>query len=126
MNTVALDASVLSDIINIQPEATCQGLARAARWRGHVAVVNVDMDGLNAINDKRGHREGDAAICQVPSRISGERRVEDLAARIGGGESGFAPWPDAGRNMEPLIEPADQAMYRVKHARRPGAGALHG
>jgi diguanylate cyclase (GGDEF)-like protein len=144
-----------------------QQLARAGRCQDHVAVVNIDMDGLKAINDNLGHRAGDAAICQVASRLIGGLRMEDMAARLGGDEFGlilvgvrdrdsvahkcadltsaigapfefegrrlplgasigFALWPDDGRDMEQLMELADQAMYRVKHARRANASALHG
>jgi diguanylate cyclase (GGDEF)-like protein len=139
-----------------------QQLARAARCRGNVAVVNIDMDGLKAINDNLGHRAGDAALCEVASRIDNELRSEDMAARVGGDEFGvilvgvrdrfsvaskcqalttaigapfefegrtldlgasigFALWPEDGDDMEQLIELADRAMYRVKHARRAGA-----
>jgi diguanylate cyclase (GGDEF)-like protein len=65
-----------------------QQLARAARGHGNVAVVNIDMDGLKAINDTLGHRAGDAALCAAASRIGGALRAEDLAARVGGDEFG--------------------------------------
>jgi diguanylate cyclase (GGDEF)-like protein len=65
-----------------------QQLARAARSHGHLAVVNIDMDGLKAINDTLGHRAGDAALCEVASRIGGELRTDDMAARVGGDEFG--------------------------------------
>lgn len=131
----------------------------ANRGCGSVAVVNVDMDGLKAINDTLGHRAGDAASCQVAERIARELRQEDLAARLGGDEFGIllcgavdrdgvgkkcstlagaisAPFefegrplrlgagigyalsPDDGRDMTQLMELADQAMYRVKQARK--------
>jgi diguanylate cyclase (GGDEF)-like protein len=123
--------------------------------------VNIDMDGLKAINDSLGHRAGDAALCAVAGRIGGELRTDDVAARLGGDEFGvilvgvrdrhsvaskcealtaaigapfafegcalplsasigFALWPDDGDDMEQLMELADRAMYRVKHARRAG------
>ncbi|SDD67656.1 diguanylate cyclase with GAF sensor [Massilia sp. PDC64] len=65
-----------------------QHLARAARCHGRIAVVNIDMDGLKAINDTFGHRAGDAALCEVGSRVDHELRAEDLAARVGGDEFG--------------------------------------
>jgi diguanylate cyclase (GGDEF)-like protein len=65
-----------------------QQLARAARGHGNVAVVNIDMDGLKAINDTLGHRAGDAALCEIARRIGGELRAEDMAARVGGDEFG--------------------------------------
>ncbi|WP_028103676.1 sensor domain-containing diguanylate cyclase [Pseudoduganella violaceinigra] len=66
-----------------------QQLAQAKRGSGNVAVLNIDMDGLKAINDNLGHRAGDAAICQVATRIARELRQEDLAARLGGDEFGI-------------------------------------
>jgi diguanylate cyclase (GGDEF)-like protein len=65
-----------------------QQLARAARCHGHIAVLNIDMDGLKAINDNLGHRAGDAALCEVASRIGAELRADDMAARVGGDEFG--------------------------------------
>ncbi|WP_342118246.1 sensor domain-containing diguanylate cyclase [Pseudoduganella sp. OTU4001] len=136
-----------------------QQLAQVGRGTGSVAVVNIDMDGLKAINDNLGHRAGDAAICQVAERIARELRQEDLAARLGGDEFGvilcgavdrdgvgrkcsslnqvigapfefegrplrlgasigYAISPEDGHNMDQLIDLADQAMYRVKQARK--------
>jgi diguanylate cyclase (GGDEF)-like protein len=66
-----------------------QQLAQASRACSNVAVLNIDMDGLKAINDNLGHRAGDAAICQVAQRIARELRQEDLAARLGGDEFGI-------------------------------------
>lgn len=63
-----------------------QQLAQAQRSGANVAILNIDMDGLKAINDKRGHRAGDAALRQVASRIAGSLRQGDLAARLGGDE----------------------------------------
>jgi diguanylate cyclase (GGDEF)-like protein len=65
-----------------------QQLGRAARCHGKLAVVNIDMDGLKAINDNLGHRAGDAALCAAADRIGGELRADDMAARVGGDEFG--------------------------------------
>lgn len=65
-----------------------QQLAQAARSQARVGILNIDMDGLKCINDTFGHRAGDAAICEVASRIAAELREEDLAARVGGDEFG--------------------------------------
>jgi diguanylate cyclase (GGDEF)-like protein len=65
-----------------------QQLAQSARSQMSVGILNIDMDGLKAINDSFGHRAGDAAICEVASRIAAELREEDLAARVGGDEFG--------------------------------------
>jgi len=65
-----------------------QQLAQAARSQGCIGILNIDMDGLKTINDSFGHRAGDAAICEVASRIGAELREADLAARLGGDEFG--------------------------------------
>lgn len=47
------------------------------------------MDRLKSINDRFGHRTGDAAIREVALRISRIPRKEDTVARIGGDEFGI-------------------------------------
>lgn len=51
-------------------------------------VLVVDMDRLKSINDRYGHRTGDAAIREIALRISRIPRKEDTVARIGGDEFG--------------------------------------
>jgi diguanylate cyclase (GGDEF)-like protein/PAS domain S-box-containing protein len=63
-----------------------ESLGRAFR-RGHrVAVMFVDLDGLKAINDSRGHAAGDAALVATADRLSRGCRVIDTVARLGGDE----------------------------------------
>ncbi|HEV2324751.1 MAG TPA: sensor domain-containing diguanylate cyclase [Terracidiphilus sp.] len=52
-------------------------------------ILLVDMDGLKSINDRYGHRTGDAAIRETALRISRIPRKEDTVARIGGDEFGI-------------------------------------
>ena len=63
-------------------------LALAARETRRFGVMNLDMDGLKPINDSLGHRAGDAAICEVASRIRTSTRSGDTVARLGGDEFG--------------------------------------
>lgn len=136
-----------------------QCLAHASRHDGRIGVLNLDMDGLKPINDRMGHRAGDAAIREIARRISDASRETDTVARLGGDEFGiildqisdrsgaerqvrriaekirqpfafeerdlkldasigFAIFPDDAKELEPLIDQADQAMYRVKRARK--------
>jgi diguanylate cyclase (GGDEF)-like protein len=63
-----------------------QCVAHARREKNRLGVVMIDMDGLKPINDRFGHRAGDAAIAEIGRRIVAGARKSDTAARIGGDE----------------------------------------
>jgi diguanylate cyclase (GGDEF)-like protein len=63
-----------------------QALSAAARQGGRVGLLNLDMDGLKAINDQHGHRAGDAALRELATRLTGLVRQTDTVARVGGDE----------------------------------------
>jgi len=58
----------------------------ARRSSGTLGIVNLDMDGLKPINDRYGHRAGDAAIREAAQRMAGAVRSADTVARVGGDE----------------------------------------
>jgi diguanylate cyclase (GGDEF)-like protein len=61
-------------------------LQRAARDDIPVSIVLCDCDGLKAMNDLRGHEMGDALLELVASCLRTQKRVSDVAARVGGDE----------------------------------------
>jgi diguanylate cyclase (GGDEF)-like protein len=63
-----------------------QALALARRQSTRLALLNLDMDGLKPINDRYGHRAGDAAIDETGRRINAISRQSDTVARVGGDE----------------------------------------
>jgi diguanylate cyclase (GGDEF)-like protein len=63
-----------------------QNLAQARRKSAKIGLLNLDMDGLKPINDRFGHRAGDAAIREAANRISSVARQTDTVARMGGDE----------------------------------------
>jgi diguanylate cyclase (GGDEF)-like protein len=63
-----------------------RNLAHSARHRQPLALLVIDVDGLKAINDRLGHRAGDAAIALVADALRKGCRAEDVAARWGGDE----------------------------------------
>ena len=63
-----------------------QSVDLAVRSSGGLGVLNLDMDGLKPINDRYGHRAGDAAIRETATRIARHSRRVDTAARVGGDE----------------------------------------
>jgi diguanylate cyclase (GGDEF)-like protein/PAS domain S-box-containing protein len=61
-------------------------LSHPRRDDSKVALAFVDLDGLKAVNDQKGHLVGDALIVAVAERIRHCVRSEDLVARFGGDE----------------------------------------
>ena len=60
-------------------------LARARRAGCATTLVLIDVDGFKAINDARGHAEGDSALVAI-AEVLGSGRATDLPARLGGDE----------------------------------------
>lgn len=63
-----------------------RSLAITARHRQPLALFVIDVDGLKSINDRLGHRAGDAAIKLVADALRKGCRAGDVAARWGGDE----------------------------------------
>lgn len=63
-------------------------LSQAVRDGNPLAVLILDMDGLKPINDRFGHRTGDAALQEFSRRLIAGVRQSDTAARLGGDEFG--------------------------------------
>lgn len=63
-------------------------LAQAVRDGQPLAVLMLDMNGLKPINDRHGHRVGDAALLEFSRRLTLGVRQSDTAARLGGDEFG--------------------------------------
>ena len=59
---------------------------RCSRHALDAVVVMVDLDGLKALNDQRGHAAGDRRIVACARALQSVVRGEDLVARLGGDE----------------------------------------
>ena len=68
------------------------GLAHAARTRGTVGVVVLDMDRLKEINDTYGHEAGDRALRAIGAVLRSTVRQNDLCARFAGDEFVVVLW----------------------------------
>lgn len=53
---------------------------------GYCALLLLDLDNFKQINDRYGHVEGDKALCEVCSLLTGLFHKEDIIARLGGDE----------------------------------------
>ncbi|MFT3906454.1 MAG: GGDEF domain-containing protein [Steroidobacteraceae bacterium] len=67
-------------------ERFAQELARQATGGGAVSMLLWDLDHFKSINDRHGHRVGDAVLREVARCFKRQLRVEDFVARIGGEE----------------------------------------
>ena len=61
-------------------------LAREVRTGRGVAVLWLDLDGFKDVNDRHGHRAGDAVLREVSKRLEGAARRQDSVGRLGGDE----------------------------------------
>jgi diguanylate cyclase (GGDEF)-like protein len=80
-------------------------LAQARRDGTELAVLYIDLDGFKAVNDRHGHRRGDAVLAALAERLRASKRESDLLARIGGDEFALAvPKARDGREVAALGE----------------------
>jgi diguanylate cyclase (GGDEF)-like protein len=70
-------------------------LARSRRTGNEVAVLAIDLDGFQGINDRLGHAAGDRALRRAGELLSDAIRAEDTVARIGGDEFAIIQVADA-------------------------------
>ena len=61
-------------------------IARCERERSHLSLLMLDIDFFKIINDKMGHKAGDAVLKILPGIISEIIRPYDILARYGGDE----------------------------------------
>jgi diguanylate cyclase (GGDEF)-like protein/PAS domain S-box-containing protein len=61
-----------------------QTLARRPRNRSQVAVMMLDIDGLELVNDELGHVAGDEVLTELGRRLESISRAGETIARVGG------------------------------------------
>ncbi len=65
-------------------------VALSERHGRALSMMMIDLDNLKRINDRQGHRAGDAALRLVAQQLQRVVRASDLCARIGGDEFAVA------------------------------------
>jgi diguanylate cyclase (GGDEF)-like protein/PAS domain S-box-containing protein len=63
-----------------------QAIRTADRSKRRFTLIYGDMDGMKAINDRFGHKEGDRALLDVSTILKSGLRASDIVARLGGDE----------------------------------------
>jgi len=88
-------------------------LARDTRNRRGVAVLWIDLDGFKDVNDRHGHRAGDAVLREVATRLEGTARRQDFVGRLGGDE--FAMIVTEFNNLESLETVATRVLAVLRN-----------
>ena len=67
-------------------EQAAAELVRCRRYGHAFTIAYIDCDNFKAINDRLGHRTGDALLCAVAIVLQRSVRTSDIVARLGGDE----------------------------------------
>jgi diguanylate cyclase len=87
------------------------GEERRCRRHGlDAVVVVVDLDGLKAINDARGHAAGDRCLVTCARALRTAVRGEDVVARLGGDEFGVLAVQTSGAGPSPVVAHIERAF----------------
>jgi len=126
---------------------TRREVGRAARHRRQFTMVMLDVDGLKAVNDRKGHSAGDRMLRTMAAGLRDALRTGDSAYRIGGDEFvlllpeaveadveaiasrvrsagtppfswGAATYPMDGEGLDALLARADERMLVRRRQRR--------
>ena len=81
-----IEHDALTDVLSRRTMMDRVEAAVADAARQAIALYFVDLDGFKAVNDRLGHREGDALLVAVGAALQASVRVEDAVGRFGGDE----------------------------------------
>jgi diguanylate cyclase (GGDEF)-like protein/PAS domain S-box-containing protein len=101
-------------------EEVARRFHRLGRSRASAALMYVDLDNFKAVNDARGHGEGDLVLRAVRDMLISNTRPTDLVARLGGDE--FALWLEAA-DHQAAGHMAQRLLSLAEDVLRPRSGA---
>jgi diguanylate cyclase (GGDEF)-like protein/PAS domain S-box-containing protein len=82
----SVERDALTDVLSRRAVMDRLDAALAMSPRTPFALFFVDLDGFKAVNDRLGHREGDALLVQVAKALQSAVRADDAVGRFGGDE----------------------------------------
>lgn len=82
----SVEHDALTDVLSRRAIMDRIDAALAAAPRAPVALFFVDLDGFKLVNDRLGHREGDALLVKVARALESTVRADDAVGRFGGDE----------------------------------------
>lgn len=81
-----VERDALTDVLSRRTMTDRIEAALADAQRHPVALYFVDLDGFKAVNDRLGHRDGDALLVAVGAALQAAVRLEDAVGHSGGDE----------------------------------------
>ena len=91
-------------------------LVLAQRRKGIVSLAYVDLDDFKAVNDARGHAEGDRVLRAIGQVLRESVREADTAARIGGDEFALVLPDTDRRGAEQVIAKISRELQEALRA----------
>ena len=104
-------------------QALKREVLRARRHDLLLSLVMMDLDDFKAINDTRGHLEGDRVLIKAATLIGESLREIDIAARYGGEEFAVI-LPETSRTGAAVVADRIRGRVAAEFARRRGGPAV--
>jgi diguanylate cyclase (GGDEF)-like protein/PAS domain S-box-containing protein len=82
----SVERDMLTDVFSRRTMMDRIDAAMVAAVHEPVALFFVDLDGFKSVNDRLGHREGDALLVKVAQALQKSVRADDAVGRFGGDE----------------------------------------
>jgi diguanylate cyclase (GGDEF)-like protein/PAS domain S-box-containing protein len=82
----SVERDALTDVLSRRTVMDRIEAALADAARSPVALFFIDLDGFKSVNDRLGHREGDALLVRVAKALQAAVRADDAVGRFGGDE----------------------------------------
>lgn len=114
----SVERDALTDVLSRRTVMDRIEAALADAARAPVALFFVDLDGFKSVNDRLGHREGDALLVRVAQALLGAVRADDAVGRFGGDEFLVLAAVRNGHGAHAL------AMHMLEAIRKVAAGTL--